>query len=41
MSGLKFLCTSLFVVAMLASGLLESSSSPSHLGILQLAALLN
>lgn len=41
MSGLRFLCASLFVLAMLASGLVGSTASSTQVAVLQLASLLH
>ena len=41
MNGLKFLCTSLFVLAMLATGLLESTTRPQQAPLVQLTSLLD
>ena len=41
MSGLKFLCTSLFVLAILASGLLESAATAHPGPLVQLTSLLD
>ena len=41
MTNLKLLCTSLFVLAILASGLVQSAAGSTQHAILQLASLLD
>ncbi len=41
MTNIKFLCTSLFVLAVLASGILQSAAGTTQHMVLQLAALLD
>ncbi len=41
MPNLKLLCTSLFVLAVLASGIVQSAAGSAQYAVLQLAALLD